>query len=320
MSNVNETTTIWNCPNYTGELFLIGANQTPLLNMIGGLQGGRVKTVGAFQFPMAQPYALEAASQPAVTETASLSAPDPWTYVRGQDVNTCQIFHRAVGLSYANMSVSAQVMADATTGLVDASGNQPVSNNKDFQIAAHMRQIAVNVEYTFFNGTYQQATSAAIAAKTRGILAGTTTNAVAAAATDLDKAKIDLLLRTMAGNGAEFINPVIFCNAFQKVRISNIYGYAPQDRNVGGYAIKQIETDFAVLGIIWAPQMPAASLLIADLAVCSPVFLPVPGKGVMFYEDLDKKGAADAGQIYGQVGLDYGPEEFHGKITGLTTS
>jgi hypothetical protein len=320
MANVNATATTWNCPNYTGELYLIGANQTPFLNMIGGLQGGAIRTVADFQFPLAQPWALESAAQPAVTETASLTAPNPWTYVRDQDVNTVQIFHRAVTVSYAKQSVVGQVTADATTNLVDISGVQPVQNERDFQISAHMRQIAVNTDYTFLNGAYQQATSAAVAAKTRGIITACATNTVAAAAATLDKALVDQLLRTMAANGAEFVNPVIFVNAFQKQKLSDIYGYAPQDRNVGGYNINQIETDFAILGVVWAPNVPAATLLIADLSVCSPVFLPVPEKGVLFYEELSKTGASESGQIYGQIGLDYGPEEYHGTITGLATS
>ena len=319
MANVNAAATVWNCPNYTGELYLIGANQTPFLNMIGGLQGGNIRTVSDFQYPLAQPWALESASQPAITETASLTAPNPWTYVRSQDVNTVQIWQRQVSVSYAKQSVTGQVTADATTGLVMLD-QQPVQNELDFQITAHMRQIALDVDYTFLNGAYQQATSAAVAAKTRGIITACTTNTVAAGAAALDKALIDQLLRTMAANGAEFINPVIFVNAFQKQQISNIYGYAPEDRNVGGYNIKQIETDFAVLGIVWAPNVPAATLLVADLAFCAPVFLPVPDKGVLFYEELSKTGASEKGQIYGQVGLDYGPEEYHGTITGLATS
>lgn len=320
MANTNAAATTWNCPNYTGELYLIGANQTPFLNMIGGLQGGAIRTVSDFQYPLAQPWALEAASQPAITETASLTAPDPWTYVRDQDVNTVQIFQRQVSVSYAKQSVVGQVTADATTNLIDITGVQPVQNERDFQIAAHMRQIAVNTDYTFLNGAYQQATSAAVAAKTRGIITACTTNTVDASSTALDKPKIDQLLRTMASNGSEFVNPVIFVNAFQKQKISDIYGYAPQDRNVGGYNINQIETDFAILGIVWAPNVPAATFLIADLSVCSPVFLPVPEKGVLFYEELSKTGASEKGQIYGQIGVDYGPEEYHGTITNLTTS
>lgn len=319
MANQNAAATVWNCPNYTGELYLIGANQTPFLNMIGGLQGGNIRTVTDFQFPLAQPWALEAASQPAITETASLTAPNPWTYVRSQDVNTCQIWQRQVSVSYAKQSVTGQVTADGTTGLVMLE-QQPVQNELDFQIQAHMRQIALDVDYTFLNGAYQQATSAGVAAKTRGIITGATTNTAAAGGATLDKTLMDTILRTMAANGAEFVNPVIFVNAFQKQKLSDIYGYAPMDRNVGGYNIKQIETDFAVLGIVWAPNVPAATLLIADLAFCTPVFLSVPNKGVLFYEELSKVGASESGQIYGQIGLDYGPEEYHGTITGLATS
>lgn len=319
MANQNAAATVWNCPNYTGELYLIGANQTPFLNMIGGLQGDQIRTVSDFQYPLAQPWALESASQPAITETASLTAPNPWTYVRSQDVNTVQIWQRQVSVSYAKQSVTGQITADATTGLAMVD-QQPVQNELDFQITAHMRQIALDVDYTMLNGAYQQATSAAVAAKTRGILTACATNTVAAAAAALSKALIDQLLRTMAANGAEFINPVILCNAFQKQQISDIYGYAPEDRNVGGYNIKQIETDFAILGIVWAPNMPTDDLLVADLAFCAPVFLPVPEKGVLFYEELSKSGASEKGQIYGQIGLDYGPEEYHGSITNLATS
>lgn len=320
MANVNAAATSWNCPNYTGELYMIGANQTPFLNMIGGLQGGQVRVASNFQFPLAQPWALETAAQPAITETASMTAPTPWTYVRAQDVNTCQIFHRAVTVSYAKQSVVGQITADSTTKLVDKNDPQPVQNELDFQISAHMRQIAVDAEYTFLNGAYAQATSAGVAAKSRGIITACTTNTVNGASAALSKALVDQLLRTMAGNGAEFSNPVIFVNALNKQRLSEIYAYAPQSRNVGGYNINQIETDFAILGVVWAPYVPAATLLIADLAVCSPVFLPVPGKGVLFYEELSKTGAAEKGQIYGQIGLDYGPEEYHGTITSLATS
>lgn len=320
MANVNATGTIWNCPNYTGELYMIGANQTPFLNMIGGLEGAGIRTVASFEFPLAQPYNLEAASQPAVTETASLTAPTPWTYVRGQDTNTVQIFHRSVTVSYAKQSVTGAIVADSTTGLVDKTQNQPVQNEKDFQISTHLRQIAVDVDYTFLNGAYQKATSAGVAAKSRGIITGCVTNSVDASSGALSRTLVNQLIRTMADNGAEFRNPVIFCNAFQKQKLTEIYGYAPQDRNVGGMNIKQIETDFAMIGVVWAPHVPAATLLIADLDVCHPVFLPVPGKGVLFYEELAKTGAAEKGQVYGHIGLDYGPEEFHGKITSLATS
>lgn len=314
MANVSAAATVWNCPNYVGELFMVGAEKTPFLNMAGGLGGARAKRYGSFQFPMAQPWSLEAASQPAITETASLTAPTPVTYVRGQDTNTAQIYQRQISVSYAKQSVTGKL-----SGL-SIVGDQQVKNEKDFQIEANLKQISKDAEYVFLQGTYQAATDAGTAAKTRGIITGITTNAVAAGSTDLSKAQIDELLRTMADNGAEFEQPVIFVNALQKQRITNIYAYAPEDRNIGGVNIKQIETDFAVLGIVYAPRMPTDTLLVADMSVVYPVFVEVPGKGVLFYEELARVGASETGQIYGQFGIDYGPEEYHGKITGLTTS
>jgi hypothetical protein len=56
------------------------------------------------------------------------------------------------------------------------------------------------------------------------------------------------------------------------------------------------------------------------MAYVSVVTCPVPGKGNMFYEELSKTGASEKGQIYGQIGLDHGPEFMHGHISGLATS
>jgi hypothetical protein len=52
----------------------------------------------------------------------------------------------------------------------------------------------------------------------------------------------------------------------------------------------------------------------------APVFLRVPGRGFLVAEPLAKTGASDRFQIYGEVGLRYGNERSHGKITNLTTT
>ena len=320
MANTQNSATMWNCPNFVGDLYLLGANQTPFLNMIGGLAGGGIARVATMEFSMAQPWALEAAAQPAIHETASVTAPNPWTYVRARDLNTCQIYQRAISVSYMKQSttgvVTSFVGGSATTQMSDL-GVNPVPNEKDFQIAAAMKQIAVDVEFTFLNGTYNASTAANNAAATGGIVPGCATCTVAGGSGYLTKAMIDELLREMAAAGAGFNNMVMFVNAFQKQRLTDLFGYAPEDRNVGGMNIKQIETDFCMLGVVWAPKMVSTKVLIADLSVCRPVFCPVPDKGDLFYEDLSKVGAAERGQIYGQIGLDFGAEEFHGSVTGL---
>jgi hypothetical protein len=322
MANATANTTSWNSPNYVGQLYMVGSdNKTPFLNMIGGLEGGQVRTVKDFQFPVAVPWDLDSASTTGITEaTAQAGPPSTRTIDRGQDVNTCQIFHKQVNVSYVKQSVIGQVTADATTALVDKTEAQAVDDEVDFQIMANLKQLGKNIEKAFLEGTYAQSTSATVAAQTGGVIAQTSSNSVAAGTTVLTKALIDELLRDMVGNGAELENAVIFCNAFQKQKLSDIFGYAPTDRNVGGVNIKQIETDFGMLGVTYAPAVTTSVLAIIEMSVCKPVYCPVPGKGVLFYEELAKVGAGIRGQLYGQIGLDYGPEEFHGKITGLTTS
>ena len=319
MSNVAALAGQWNCPNYVGELYLIGANRTPFLNMIGGLQGGSIAIVKAFDFPVAQPWALEAAAQPAITETDSLTASTYLkTYVRGQDMNTVQIFEYAISASYAKQSIPGAIYVSGAGNVM--LGPQPVGSELDFQAAATLQQASVDVEKTFLTGLYVSASSVSTAAKSRGMTVAVTTSKINASSGALTKALMDELFRTMAAAGAPFTNTVLFANAFQKQKISAIYGYAPEDRNIGGVNIKQIETDFGMLGVVWSPHLTTSVVLAAELSVCKPVFCEVPGKGVLFRDTLAKVGAADTEMLYGQIGLDHGPEEFHGQIYGLATS
>jgi hypothetical protein len=314
-TNVSAVADSFSTPNYLGELFLVGQNQTPFLNMAGGLTGGG-RQVNAFQFPVSQEWNLDAGAQPAITETGSQTAPTPRSYVRGQTYNTVQIFHKAVTVSYVKQS-----QVGAMSG-INVEGTNVVRDEKTFQINANLKQIAKDVEYTFLNGVYQAASDAATAAKTRGMLAVISTNAVAAGSTALTETHINTLVKTMADNGCPFSQPVMFAGSAQIQKITAIYkasdAYMSSDITVGGVAVKRILTDFCEMGVVWAPAMPAGSVVVVDMAYIAPVFLAVPGKGFLFYEELAKTGAAEKGQIYGQIGLDHGVEMFHGKITGLT--
>jgi hypothetical protein len=304
--------TVWNCPNYLGELFTASRLQTPILTMSGGLNGAGQAT--NFEFPVDQIFSHEAASQPAITETASLSKPTAITYVRSQDKNVCQIHHEAVSLSYSKMSNTGRISGITTSG----QSLVPV-NELDFQIARALEKISRDVEYSFVQGTYQPATDAGVANTTRGLNAAASST-VAANGAKLSKTLIQSLLVQMYNNGAVFSNSVFVVNAFQKTLLSEIYGYAPTDRNVGGLNIKTIETDFGTFGVTLDPFQSTSVLGIFEMSVVRPITLPVPRKGNMFYEALSKSGAGEEGQIYGQIGLDHGPGFYHGTITGLATS
>jgi hypothetical protein len=304
--------------NYLGQLYLIGANQTPLLNMMGGLAGGGGKTCKGFTFATAQPWSLGSAAQTVVSEANSTTAPAATTYTRGQDTNTIQIMQRTYEVTYAKQSATGEIGAiTAVSG--STSGENPVTDEIAFQRTGAMLQLAKDIEYSFFQGSEVAVTDATTEMKTQGFANAISTNTVAAGSIDLSKVLINNLLRTMAGNGSQFMNPVMFVNAFQKQQITDIYGYAPEDRNVGGLNIKQIETDFAMLGIVYAPQMPTSSLFVIDMSVVAPMYCPAGGQ-LIIDEQLAKVGATNKYQLYTQVGLDFGAEEYHGKITGLSIS
>lgn len=310
MANVSGQATIYNAPNLVGEFLQLGQVQTPFLNMIGGLNGGRV--VKTTKFAMSQTSAMEAASQPAITETGSATAPTATTFVREQAYNVVQIFQRAVNISYSKMG-----NADELSGINVNGEAQPVQDEKAFQIAQNLKQVALDANYTFLKGAFADETNAATAVKTRGIMTAITTNAVDASSAALSKALLQSLFKKAYDSGVDFTNIVLFTNSTQKQKISDIYGYAPQDRNIGGVAIKQIETDYGNVMVVLEPNLAQTELLLASMNYIKPTFKNIPSKGTLFYEELAKVGAAEQGMIYGELGIDYGHETRHAKMTGL---
>lgn len=312
--------TTWNLPNYAGELFTASHTDTPFLSMIGGLTGG--KLTRDFKFTTGQLYDYPEPSQPAISEKASLTAPEATLIARRQESNVTQIFHETIALSYVKQSNMGKLEG------LNTAGQQPnPADEKAWQIQRKLVKIARDVEHTFLNGTYAEATDENTPNKTRGMIelcksaTGTNIDAAGAAMSDT---LLKNLTRMMADNGASFTNPVLFANSYQKQMITEAFqkqlGFGlPPSRNVGGLAIHEFETDFCKLGIVWNRFMPADTVLVADLAHIAPVFQVVPNKGVLFEEELAKTGAADEIQIFGQIGLDHAPAFLHGCIYGLAT-
>ncbi|MCJ7988949.1 DUF5309 domain-containing protein [Priestia sp. OVS21] len=304
----------YNLPNYAGELFTADVENTPFVTMAGGLTEGGLETSNK-EFATSSLYDYPAPTQPAISEQASTNAPAARSYVRSQEKNVTQIFQETVSITYRKMSNSGRL-----SGLNTAGSRSNVVSEKDFQITTALQKIARDTEHTFLNGQYNLSTTAEEVDKTRGMFTLCEEgNTLKAAGAQLNKALIQQLLRDMATNGAMFSNMVLFTNAFNKQLLSDIYGYAPTDRNVGGVNVNQIETDFGKIGIVWNRFVPTDRILLADMQYVAPVFGSVPDKGVLFYEELAKKGAAEEGQIYGEIGLDHGPAFLHGSITGLAT-
>lgn len=324
MANVSGAGTEWNLPNYAGQLLTPDHEVTPLLNIIGDLNGGAGMITENFEFPLNSYYEHETAAQPSITETASLTAPTALEFVRAQEKNVVQKHHQAVTVSYDKLAGRGRMSGINTAGAMNAAPNE-----LDFQVATHLKKVRRDVEYTIAQGSYQIATSAGVASKTRGLNAAAVAagNTVAAAGADFDKTLLDTLLITMDDNGADFENMVIYATLFQRQRITEVYGLTERSRTMGGMAIDTIKTEVGDIGVLQAKSgfQAAGTIGLYDMAKVRPVFMLVPDpdggfKGIFFLEPLAKDGASEKHQLFGYFGLDYGASWFHGSITGLSTS
>lgn len=312
MANITGTGTTFNLPNYAGQLYSSTPAETPFLNLIADKA---VKTDN-FQFATGVEYSHAAAAQPAITESASLTAPNAISYVRSQNTNVTQIFQEKISLTYSKLSNSGRL-----SGVTGCLSDTPENYELEFQTARALEKIARDVEYTFINGVYQLADSADTANRTRGIINACGTAVDAANAQLTSDIMNDALAKAYAA-GATFSDTVLLCGASVKQQLTSIYagqwGFsAPPTRNVGGVNIVQIETDFGVLSVMLSRFVPAGTIIGADISCIRPVEQDVPEKGSFFREPLSKTGAADEYQIFGQMGLDHGPMWKHFKITNI---
>lgn len=301
--------------NYSGLLFAKGNTRTPLSSAIGG----RVKTTNYVEFPTGQEFAVEGGSQPEISETASLTAPYATVATRNQQTNVTQIFHEAVGVSYAKESNMGTLSGINVANQVA----NPISE-LDFQVGIKTQKIANDIEYTFINGVYQKATDDATPNKTRGLVNAITSNVydATASAANFGVADVAEAVKKVYEAGAPVNDLTLWVNAdtllmLNKDAAKNNMTIVPADRTVNGIQLASILTPMGVVYLHLGEYLPKGTALLLNLSVISPVYQPVPGKGNFFLEQLAKTGAGDKYQLFGQIGLDHGPEWYHAKITNI---
>lgn len=136
-------------PNFSGMLFAKGQQATPFSTMIGA----RPLVTNHVEFTCGQEYNTETGEQPKISETASLTAPQPEIVTRSQLTNVTQIFQKSVAISYGKQSNMGTLQG------INVAGQQ--ANPMDelaFQVSRRMAKIAQDIEYTFINGKYAKAT------------------------------------------------------------------------------------------------------------------------------------------------------------------
>lgn len=302
--------------NYSGMLFNKGNTKTPFSTLIGGKR----KSTNNVEFVTGLEYTTGGGEQPNISEVASLTAPDATFITRAQKTNVTQIFQESVYISYAKESN----MGTLSGVNIDGQSANP-ANELDFQIAGKMAKIGRDIEYTFINGAYNKATTDATVNKTRGMLTAMESNVMNLAGAPVrvwDIAELMKLIHDSNGdtNGLMlWVDPVTL---FQINADAEQNGNTIVDagRTVNGISVKTLLTPLGEVNLYLGQFLPEGTLMLFNPSVISPVEQPHPEKGNFFLEELAKPGAGSKYQIFGQLGLDHGPEWYHGKITGISTN
>lgn len=303
-----------NTPNYSGMLFNKGNTKTPFSTMIGAHR----KTTNHTEFVTGQEYETAEGSQPEISEAESLTAPDASVVKREQKTNVTQIFQESVGISYGKMSNMG------TLSGINVAGQQanPISE-EDFQVAAKMAKIGQDIEYTFLNGVYQKSTGDNVPNKSRGLLTAIESNIVDADGKMLSFMLLCEAIKCIDDSNGDTTNLVVGLDSTGRLQLNadaaaNGLTIVSAGRDINGIAVDQVLTPLGTVYLKTLKYLPTGTVALFDPSIMAPVEQIVPGKGNFFLEELAKVGAGTKKQIFGQIGLDHGPEWYSAKITNLS--
>jgi hypothetical protein len=309
--------TTYSLPNYHGELFTVTPTETPLLSAIGGLNAAKVTTATSFEWQTID----RRTSTPNNSALEGAAAPTGSERARGDIDNVVEIHQSAIEVSYTKIAARGNFSGANIAPQQD----DLVLDELAVQTMAELESMAVDIEQSFLSGTYHKPSDNTTARATQGVLGAiATVNANGGTGRALTKALVDATLTSAFNAGAKLpqASTVFLCGPTEKVNLSNVYAASPLNqptytRNIGGVAIDTLVTDFGTFGVMLDRWMPSGQIAIVDLSVLYPVFLEIPNKGLLFTEELARTGASRKFQLYGEVGLEYGPTTFHALIKDL---
>lgn len=322
MAGITGMGTTFNLPNFVGDLFTISTEDTPFLSAIGGLTGGRPAVDKRFEWEF---YDLRDADD-ARQALEGADAPTAAERVRANAHNVVEIHQEAVTISYTRQAIGARGGYSTTLR-----GASPVADELAWQTDQQLKQIARDVNKGFLVGTFAEPNDNSSPRKTRGLLEAIVTNVrdMTNSVPDIDDVNDLFQIAYQNGGLLEGETRVLLCGPAMKRHLTKIFirevggtsgnGFYQQSRNVGGVNLTQIETDFGPASLMVDRYMPSGTIAAVSLEECAPRILEIPGKGFLFFEELAKTGASTKGQIYGEIGLEYGNERKHAKLIHATT-
>tara|TARA_Y100000114_G_scaffold145723_1_gene155665 strand:- start:348 stop:1379 length:1032 start_codon:yes stop_codon:yes gene_type:complete len=329
-----------NINNFTGELFKVTPQRTPLLSATGGLTGGKAINSTFFQF-----QTIDNATVSSVTPGAEGGTPNFNGRSRSAIQGVLEIFHEAVQVTYTAQAAYGEIvpfdLASSYKNSIDKlalEGTNPVNDEMAAQLELVLELVAKKAEFQAFNGAFSDGTSSN--RQMRGLDAHCSLSGGNIYFNDAngDGTGADQKIHwdTVAGAmkklydaGAPMREPVLFVSPQMLLDLNKELlnptvsgavtgGILPRDRNVGGVDIDTIVTPFGAMGMALSDNLPANKAFIVDLAFVTPVFLNIPGKGTVFIRDLDQGDNARMGKaVYMEMGYDFGPPQYHCEIADI---
>lgn len=307
-----------NTPNFLGMLFNSNVRKTQFLTAIGGTDGGNAVITTNPEFPLSVTYAITNPAQPAITENQAVGSASPTYFGLTQGKNVIQIFTEDVTVSALRERASGRLSGINTAGQFPEE-----SSELALQVKLHLEKMKRDMNYTAINGAFEDGglTNSTVALKTRGILAGITTNSLTpeiGTASDYVNA-ISSLIKAVYDNGM-FDTPTLVVNSTEKINISKNFVLTSltavdQDRFTAGVGVDEVVTDFGKsVYVIVDNDVPDKTILLADLAYVRPVFTRDVETGEIIAIKPAPQRNGQAVNIYAEFGLDYGAEFNHGKI------
>lgn len=224
------------------------------------------------------------------------------------------------------IAVGEVVAASAATDTI--TGTHAFSNGDKVVFTSVGTSTGVRADRVYFVVGVSTTVSFKVAATLGGspITIGTATVSVIKAGATLTVDGIESLMQSVFDNGgiSEQETATLFASSRQKRALTAAYAteYGKADpysgtRNVGGLNLQTIETNFGLLNVVVDRALAPDTLAVVSLEQIQPVFLDIPGKGVLFEEELAKTGSSTKSQVYGEIGLKYGNALAHGVYRGL---
>ncbi|MBO71681.1 MAG: hypothetical protein CL508_05135 [Actinobacteria bacterium] len=182
ISGLNASTPIYaqNINNFTGELFKVGGQRTPLLSAVGGLNGGKTLSSTYWQVQVDDSYTIS--SEPSKGQEGST----PTEYLgrkRAAYTHVTQIFHKGVQMTYTALAstgnqnpftlsaaITEQSDGDGTTTGGTAQGlfgGNAVNDEFALQLEKAMEKVAREVEWFAFNGSFSDGANTSAGSGTR---------------------------------------------------------------------------------------------------------------------------------------------------------